>query len=338
MVRFVAKRAATSVVVLFALTVVTFVLTRMIPTNPAALYVGPQARPEEIERARIALGLDQPLPVQYWKYLSKLVTGDWGTSIATKRPVLSEMADRLPATLDLVLAAILLATLVGVILGVLSARYPGGILDAGVRVLSIGGVSMPAFWLGLLLQVIFVGRLHWLPATGRLDTALSFSNPLDSVTGLALVDSVLTGNFAVFTDAAKHLVLPALTLAAYPTGLIARMTRASMLETLGQDYVLAARAYGLRERRVLWQLALKNAVAPTLSVLGLSLAYALTGTFFVEIVFNWPGIGLFATNSLLSVDYPVIMGITLLGATGYLLINLAVDLVQARLDPRIRLT
>jgi peptide/nickel transport system permease protein len=231
----------------------------------------------------------------------------------------------------------LIAVVFGIVLGVIASRRPGGPLDGMIRFLSIGGVSMPAFWLGLLLQVVFVGRLGWLPATGQFSRSIQFTDPVADVTGFPLFDSFITGNWTAYSDGLAHLVLPALTLAAYPLGLVARMTRASMLEVLGQDYVFTAKAYGLRDGLIRWNLALKNAMPPTMTVIGLAAAYALTGTFFVEVVFNWPGIGQFATGAMLAVDYPVIMAITLRGAAGSLIANLVVDLVHARLDPRVRI-
>lgn len=338
MLRFVAKRVGTSVIVLLVVTVIVFILTRLIPSDPAIIYVGPKAPQAEIDRVHELLGFDRPLIVQYLSYLGDLLRGDWGNSLATKRPVLEEFATRLPATLELIGAALLFAVVVGVFLGVLAARKPGGPLDGLIRVLSIGGVSMPAFWLGLLLQVLFVGRLGLLPATGQFTSSIKFTDPIATVTGFPMFDSLITGNWVAYSDGLQHLILPAITLAAYPLGLIARMTRASMLEVLGQDYVFTANAYGLRDGVIRWKLALRNALPPTLTIVGLAAAYTLTGTFFVEIVFNWPGIGQFATGAMLAVDYPVIMAITLLGAFGYLLANLIVDLLQAQLDPRVRIS
>ena len=203
---------------------------------------------------------------------------------------------------------------------------------------SVAALSMPVFWLGLLLQVSLAGDGGPLPATGRQSLEASVLHPVSTITGLLLVDSLVTGNLTAFWDALRHILLPALTLALYPAAVIIRMTRASMIEVLGQDYIRTANAFGLSERLVVWRLALKNALPATVTVAGLSLAYMLTGTFFVEIVFNWPGIGQFATTALLNVDYPVIIGITLLAAIVFLTINLVVDLVQAKLDPRVRLS
>ena len=336
-VEFLIRRLLTSLIVLFGVSLVTFALARVVPSNPAALYIGPRARPEEIARVRHELGLDQSLPVQYIKYMEAVLHGDLGNSIATKRPVLDELKGRLPATLELLFAAMLLAVVVGVPLGVMSARWQGKAPDLVVRIGSILGVSMPAFWLGLLLQILFFRHLHLLPLAGRVSADLRFTHPIHVITGFYLIDTVITHNWVAFKDVVAHLILPALTLAAYPIGLIARMTRASMLEVMGQDYIRTARAYGLPDFLITYVLALKNAISPTLTVIGLTVAYSLTGAFFVEVIFNWPGLGLFTVHSLLSIDYPAIMGITLFGAAGYILINLAVDIVQAWIDPRVSL-
>ncbi len=334
---FLIRRLITSLFVLIGVSVIAFFLARVVPSNAAALYIGPKARPEDIERVEKQLGLDKPLPVQYAIYMSDLMHGDLGTSIGSKRPVLQELTERLPATLELLISAMILASLVGVPLGVLSARAQGNILDVIVRTISIVGVSMPAFFLGLILQIVFFRNLDLLPLARRVSGDLRFISPVEQITNFIILDSILTKNWVALKDAFLHLILPAITLAAYPTGLIARMTRAAMLEVLEQDYIRTARAYGIRDRIVTYVYALKNAISPTLTVIGLTVAFALTGTFFVEIIFNWPGLGLFTVRSLLNLDYPAIMGITLFGATGYVLINLIVDLSQAWIDPRISL-
>jgi len=334
---YILKRLVMSALVLLGLSIITFALARVVPSNPAALYVGPRARAEQVEAMTIKLGLDKPLHIQYLYYLRDALRGDLGTSIATKRPVLQEITERLPSSLELLAAGMFLATVVGVVLGVLSARLQGSPFDTLVRILSLGGVSLPSFWLALLLQIIFYRQLGWFPITGRLDTTLRFSHPIEHITGFFLFDSLVTGNWVAFKNVAWHIVLPAATLAAYPMGLVARMTRATMLEVLHQDYVRTARAYGVREWFIIAVYALKNALGPTLTVIGLSLAYALTGTFFVELIFNWPGLGIFTNRALLNVDYPAIMGVTLFAAMGYVTINLLVDLLQAWIDPRISL-
>lgn len=322
---------------MIGVSVITFFLARVIPSDAAALYIGPKARADDIERVRKQLGLDKPLPAQYAIYMGELMHGDLGSSISTKRPVLQEISERLPATLELLFTGILIAVLIGVPLGVFSARWQGSPLDFIVRIISIAGVSMPAFYLGLLMQIVFFRNLDWLPLAGRMDTDLRFVSPIEAITNFMALDALLTLNWIALKDVLSHLLLPAFTLAAYPIGLIARMTRASMLEVLGQDYIRTARAYGIKQWVITYLYALKNAISPTLTVIGLTIAYALTGTFYVEVIFNWPGLGLFTVRSLLNVDYPAIMGITLLGAGVYVLINMMVDLTQAWIDPRIRL-
>ncbi len=334
---FILRRFLTSLFVLIGVSIITFLLARVVPSNAAALYIGPKARPEDIERVTKQLGLDKPLPVQYAVYLRDLLKGDLGISIGTKRPVTAEIFGRLPATLELLFAGMFLAVLIGVPLGVLSARWQGQWPDVAIRTISIIGVSMPAFWLGLILQIVFFRNLNILPLSGRVDTDIRFISPIEPVTNFLLIDSLIGRNWTALKDVALHIILPASTLAAYPIGLIARMTRAAMLEVLEQDYIRTARAYGTRDVIIIYAYALKNAIGPALTIIGLTLAFALTGTFFVEVVFTWPGLGLFTVRSLLNVDYPAIMGVTLFGAVGYVVINLVVDLLQAWVDPRISL-
>lgn len=337
-IEFVLRRILTAVFVLIGVSLITFFISHVVPTDTAALYLGStKARPEDLERIRLKLGLDRPLPVQYVIYMGDLLRGDLGDSIATKRPVLQELTDRLPATLELLTFGMFIATLIGIPLGVLSARWQGTWADVLVRIISIVGVSMPAFYLGLLMQIVFFRNLELLPLSGRVDSDLRFTSPIEPLMFFYLLDSFLTSNWFALKDVFLHLILPALTLAAYPIGLIARMNRAAMLEVLGQDYIRTARAYGIKQWFITYGYALKNAISPTLTVIGLTVAYALTGTFFVEVIFNWPGLGLFTVRSLLALDYPAIMGMTLLGASGYVLINLIVDLLQSWVDPRVRL-
>lgn len=335
---FVIRRLVGAIFVLVGVSIITFMLARVVPSNAAALYIGPRARPDEIARVEELLGLNEPLPVQYAVYMRDLLHGDLGTSIGTKRPVLQELTERLPATLELLFAGMLLAIVVGIPLGVISAYHQGRVSDIFVRVISIIGVSVPAFALGLLLQFIFFRSLDVLPLSGRVDSDLRFVSPVELITGFYLIDTAVTQNWIAFRDTLWHLILPAVTLAAYPMALIARMTRSTMLEVLTQDYIRTARAYGIKERFIIYVYALKNAIGPTLTVVGLTFAFAITGTFFVEIIFNWPGLGLFTVRSLLNLDYPAIMGITLFGAVMYVIINLVVDLLQAWVDPRISLS
>jgi ABC-type dipeptide/oligopeptide/nickel transport system permease component len=334
---YVLRRLLSAIFVLIGVSVITFLLARVVPSDPAVLYLGPKAHSEELAQVREQLGFNRPLPVQYLYYMRDLLHGDLGISIGTKRPVLQEILGRAPATLELLLTGMLLAVLVGIPMGVLSARWQGRPIDIGVRTVSIIGVSVPAFFLGLILQIIFFRNLHWLPLAGQVNSNLRFTNPIQAITNFYLIDTLLTRNWVAFKDTVYHLILPAITLAAYPIGLIARMTRAAMLEVMEQDYIRTARAYGIREVIITYFYALKNAISPTLTVIGLTVAFALTGTFFVEIIFNWPGLGEFTVRSLLNIDYPAIMGITLYGATAYVILNLVVDLLQAWIDPRISL-
>ncbi len=337
MLRIIWKRISSAFLVLFAASFFTFFLSRIVPNDPALAYIGGKTTAADEQKVRTLLGLDQPLPIQYFKYLRDMLKGNWGYSLSTKQPVLTEILHRLPATLELIFFAVGFALLIGIICGIISARKPHGFASSFIRVSAIAGISVPAFWLGLLLQLLFVGKFHIFPATGEFDIDIKFTNPIHHITGFPLLDSLITGNFVALTSGLKHMVLPALTLSAYSFGLIARMSRGNLLEVLGQEYINVARANGISERLILFKLALKNAIPPVITVTGLSTAYLITGTFFVEQVYGWPGIGGFAANSLISVDYPAIMGITILGAVGYLVINFLVDIIYAKLDPRVKL-
>ena len=329
------NRLSSALLVLFGASLITFTLARVIPSDPSLAYIGPKATAAEAAQLKITLGLDQPIPFQYFKYVMQTLHGNWGYSLSTKQSVLTEIASRLPATLELIIFAMGFALLFGVTLGVYAAKYRGRFQDSLIRILAIAGVSMPAFWLGLLLQMLFAGRLAWFPATGQFDIELKYDHPITKVTGFPLFDSVITGNYHATFNGLHHMILPALTLSAYSFGLLSRMARANLLEVMSQDYVKVARAYGLSDRLIFFKLALRNALPPIVTVTGLSSAYLITGTFFVEQVYNWPGLGSFAVNSLLSIDYPAIMGITLLAAIGYLVINFIVDIIQSKLDPRV---
>jgi peptide/nickel transport system permease protein len=323
--------------VLFGVATITFLMIRIVPSDPAAVYVGANARPEQIEEARRMLGLDRPLYVQYGIYMKDLVTGDWGESLRTKRPVLEDLLNFLPTSLELIIAALVLATVVGLIMGVMTAHMKNGWLDNLMRLFSVGGVSVPAFWLALMLQILFFRSLHLLPVAGQNDILIAQAHPISDITGMNVVDSFITGNWTAFWDSVKHLILPMLALAAYPAGVIMRMTRSSMLEAMGMDYIRMARAMGLPKRTLLYKDALKNAMGPVLTVIGLTFAYSLTSTFFVELIFAWPGLGTYATTSILSMDYPAIMGVTVMVAFAYVIVNLVVDVAQALIDPRIAL-
>ncbi len=333
---YVLRRVLLGLLVLLGLTVVTFFIARVVPSDPAARWVGPRATVEQIARARVQLGLDKPIYVQYLRYMADVFRGDWGVSIVTHQPVLRDIATYLPASLELTLAGMLVAILAGIPLGVVSAVHKDRLGDHLSRTFSTGAVSLPTFWVAMVLQLVFFGCLHLLPLGGQLDLAVKLGHPVTRITGMYTIDSLLTGNWVVFWDAVLHLILPALTLATYPLGLITRMTRSSMLEALNEDYIRVARAYGLPERRIVYVYALKNAIGPTVTVIALTFAYSLAGTFLIEAVFNWPGLGHYAADAVLAADYPAIMGVTIVVAFFYVMLNLAVDILHAALDPRVK--
>lgn len=334
---YILKRLLLAVLVLLSVSVITFFIARVLPSDPAAAWVGPRPTQEQIARATEYLGLDQPLYVQYLRYLTSLIRGDLGTSIKSHQPITSELRTYLPATLELVITSILLAALVGIPLGVLSGARRGGVLDNSTRLASMAGVAIPTFFLGLILQLIFFANLDILPLGGRLSTEVAINHPIEKITGFYTIDSFITGNWIAFRDAVWHLVLPSVALAAYAAGLTIRMTRSTMIEILNEKYILAARVSGLPKNTVLFVLALKNAIVPTLMALGLAFVYALTGSILVEVIFAWPGLGSYVTNAVLSIDFPVIVSVTLLVTVFYVFTNLALDLVQTVIDPRVSL-
>ena len=326
-----------AVLVLVSVSIITFFIARVVPSNPAAAWVGPHPTKEQIALATERLGLDRPLPEQYLRYVRGLLRGDLGNSIKTHQPITTDLKTFLPATMELVLAGMMMAVTIGIPLGVLSGAYKGSLLDHLTRLFSIAGVSMPTFWLGLLLQLLFFSRLGILPLAGRTSTQVALYHPVEQITGFYLIDTVMTGNWVAFKDALLHIILPAFTLATYAIGLTIRMTRSKMIEVLSEKYILAARAAGISERIVLFVLALKNAIIPTITVLGLSFVYSLTGAILVEVIFSWPGLGSYVTNAVLSIDFPVIVSVTLVVTVFYVFINLILDLGQAMLDPRVTL-
>jgi peptide/nickel transport system permease protein len=300
--------------VLWGVSVVVFLVLHLAPGDPAEVMLGSQATREDLTRLRAEFGLDQPLHVQYGRWIGRLVQGDLGRSLWMKRPVLLEVLGRFKATLLLTGTALVLSTLGGIALGVLSATRPNSLLDRASAVASLFGASMPVFWLGIVLMVIFSLWLGWLPASGMWA-------PYGG------------GDLA---DLARHLVLPALTLAAASVTIVARLTRSTMLDVLGQDYVRTARAKGLREGRVVTRHALKNAMIPIITVVGVQAGYLLGGAVLTETVFAWPGVGSLMVQGILARDVPLVQGCVLVVALSFVLINLAVDVLYAYLDPRIR--
>jgi peptide/nickel transport system permease protein len=335
MVSFIGRRLVAGVFLVVGISFVAFILTNLVPGDPAAAALGQRAieDPGTVAAFHTKYGLDQPLWRQYLIYLGNLVQGDLGTSQQTRRPVSADIAKFLPATAELALAAIVISLVVGLALGIVAAVFRDRFLDQLIRVLSLGGVSVPTFWLALAASVVFSVKLGWLPSTGQLDPGMD--RPTD-ITGMVLIDSLLTGNWETFGSALEHIIMPAVVLAAYTIGMITRFTRASMLEVLGNDYIRAARAKGLPERTVLFRHVLRPALVPIITVTGLALGSLLSGTVLVENIFSWPGMGQYAYKSSLALDLPAVMGVSIVIAVIYVIINLIVDILYSVIDPRIR--
>jgi peptide/nickel transport system permease protein len=334
MIRFLLRRTAGLLLVLVGVTLITFTLTQLVPVDPAAAALGQNAREEQIAAYRREHGLDRPPAEQYARYMGRLLQGDLGTSIRTRRPVADDLRDFLPATIELSLAAMLVAVALGIALGTAAAINRNGVVDGVARVFALVGGSLPIFFLGLLALALFYTRLRWVPGPGRLDAVL---NPPPRVTGMYTLDSLLAGNWPLLRNSLAHLVLPAITLGYFSTAVLLRMTRSAMLDVLGQDYIRTARAKGLRERVVVLRHALKNAMIPVLTTVGITFGSLLSGAVLTETIFAWPGLGRYATTSAVSLDFPAVMGVTLVAAVVYPLVNILVDLGYRLLDPRVQL-
>lgn len=335
MLSYVFKRLMLGMVVLLGVITITFTIARVIPSDPAAKWAGPRATQEQIEKAKIELGLDKPLAVQFGKYIQSCLKGDLGYSLRTHQPVTKELKTFIPATLELVLIAFIFATIIGIPLGIYSAKMKDKLLDHVSRLFSIGSVSLPTFWVALFLQLIFYSKLGILPLGGQLSTDVKIMYDIPRLTGMLLLDCILTGNWTIFFDSVWHYILPCFTISLYPIGLVARMTRSALLEVLNEDFITAAKSYGIRDNKILWVYALKNTLGPTAIVLTLSLGYTLVNTFLVETIFSWPGLGSYVAIAVTTLDYPAIIGVTIFSATCYVVLNLLADVMIA-LDPRVR--
>jgi len=318
---------------LFGLACLTFAISHVVPGDPARLAAGPDANQAMVDTLRVKYGLDRPLPTQFARYLRGLAAGDLGESLRSRNAVATDLALYFPNTFELVTLALLLAVAVGVPLGMLSAVYRDTWIDQGARVLSVSGVALPAFWLGLMLQLVIALHLGWLPLGGRLGLT---ATPPAPITHLLLLDALLRGEWRTLGDALAHAALPVVTLSLPALASIMRVNRAEMLETLQQDYIKTARAQGFSTLRIVSRHALRNAMIPTLAMIGLRYGWMLGSTILVETVFDWPGIGLYAVNAAVSSDFAPIMGVTLLIGLNFMLANLLVDLAYGWLDPRIR--
>ncbi len=332
MVRFIIRRLVESLLVIAAVVCLTFVVVRVLPGNPLTAWLGAHPTAEQIELARTRLGLDKPLYQQAWLFFTGLLRGDLGISLRTRQPVTHEIARRFAATFELTTFAMMLSVMLGIPVGVLAAKNPGHWLARLEQWVSLSGIAIPIFWLGMLLQILFAGQLNWLPLQGR----SVLPPPEHTYTGLLLVDTLLNGEWRKFHDALQHLMMPGITLAMASFGIITRNVRVSMAEVLRQPFIQTARAMGIPERRIFFVHALKNAMIPVITVAGLVYGYLLGGTFLVEQVFDWPGVGQLAVHSILTNDMPVITGVALLYAVIYTAINLVLDVVYRWIDPRIR--
>jgi peptide/nickel transport system permease protein len=331
-----ARRLPQTLLVAVGVGLVAFFITRLLPGDPASTWAGPRASREELALVREQLGLDLPLPEQAVRYVIGLASGDWGISIHTRQPVIEDVLGRLVASLELVGVAMVVAVVGGIFLGMVGARWKGRWPDWLTSALTAILVAAPIFWLGLLLQLTIATELDLLPVAGRYDRDLRDVVSSTQVTGLVMVDAILALDPALFLSAVSHVLLPALVVAAYPTGLIARLSRASLIETLGEEHVRMVRALGFPERTIMWRFALRPSLGPVLAALALVFGYALGNTFLVENLFDWPGLGSYVADSITSLDAPSIAGATVVVALAYLLANLAVDVIRPLIDPRLR--
>jgi len=330
---FLLRRLLYTILVLFGLSIVIFIISRALPGDPARLALGPFAAEAQVENLRRSMGMDKPLPLQYWTYITGIFRGDFGRSFQTRRNVALDIAHYLPATVELVLMGILWTLLLGVPLGVMAARYKDRWPDNLVRVVAFVGVAVPPFVVGLILQLIFSFLLGILPTTGRLGLLTA---PPTRYTGLLIIDSLIAGNFSALGDALRHIILPSFATAMTGIGQIARLTRGSMCDVASQDYIEASRGFGIPGRVIAFKYMLKPAFIPPLTVLGLTFAAQLSNAFLVETVFAWPGLAKYGINAILRKDFNAIMGVVLISGFAFVLVNLIVDILSGYFDPRIR--
>ncbi|GAB1380053.1 ABC transporter permease [Pararhodobacter aggregans] len=333
MLRFILRRILLILPVLIGMTIIMFVIARVLPGDPVGLAAGPNATRAEIEALAREFGLDQPLWVQYWTYLSGLVQGDFGTSLFSRRPVATDLAAYLPATLELVFSALLLAIVVGIPAGLMAAVWRNKWPDYLSNILSVAAISMPRFFLGLLLQLCFAMWLMWLPLGGRFPIIF---DPPPGVTGFYTIDSILAGDWESFWTAMRYLALPAIAMSLSPLATILRMMRASTIEVMHQDYVTTARALGLSPRLIVFKYVLRNAISASLTVIGLYFGWLLGGTVLVETVFDWPGIGLYATSAIVSQDFMPVVSVALVIGVLFVTANIVIDVLYGLINPKVR--
>jgi peptide/nickel transport system permease protein len=332
MLRYTIRRLLTLIPVLAGVSVIVFLFLHLIPGDPASAMLGEHATPEGLVQLRAAYVLDEAWPTQYAMYIGHVLHGDLGRSIRDNQPIIDQLGQRFPATAELTLAALLIAVAIGLPAGIISAFRRGSIFDHASVLVALGGVSMPIFWLGLMLAWAFGVQLKLLPFSARLDTGAHFT----PITNFLILDSLLRGDLPLLGQSIRHLLLPALALSTVPMAIIARMTRGAMIEVLNQDYVRTARAKGLRDRVVVGSHAFRNALLPVVTVVGLQVGTLLSGAILTETIFSWPGIGRWIFESIQFRDYPVVQSMTLIIAVIFVIANLLVDLSYAWLDPRVR--
>jgi len=329
---FISRRLFHLIFILIGVSILVFLMLRLIPGDPAHLLLGEFASPSEVTRIREKLGLDRSYFYQYFIYIRNLLSGDMGMSIRSGAPIFEEVLVRFLATVELSIAAILISSIIGIMAGVISAVRKYSLFDYVSMVMALVGISMPIFWLGLMLMYFFSVKLGILPMMGRFTMGLDYS----SITGLVILDSLFRGDLNLFFNSLKHLILPAFTLATIPMAIIARMTRSSMLEVISKDYIRTARAKGLSQKTVVFKHALKNAFLPIVTVIGLNFGLLLGGAVLTETIFSWPGLGRYVVDSLLARDYPAVQGCLLLFAVIMVITNLVVDMIYFYIDPRLR--
>ena len=333
MIAFLAKRLAWGVLVLLLVAVITFLLSRVVPADPAAFLAGQNASEATVQKIRVELGLDRPLPEQFVGYMGGLAKGDFGQSIRTRRSVGTDLAQYLPATLELLLVSFVLYLAISFSLAVAAARRPGGFVDGMIRVMTMVGTGIPVFWLGMTLQFFFFYKLHWLPLGARFpirDTAPA------TVTGFLLIDSLLAGRFSAFLAALRHLVLPAATIVINLLAVGTRLSRAALIREQGRSYVRTARGKGLGPGKILYKHMLRNALSPILTATTMQFGYMISWVILVEVIFDWPGIGLYAYQSFQVFDYSPVIALAIVSTAGFVLINLMMDVLYPIIDPRVQ--
>lgn len=332
MMNYIARRLLYLIPLLIAISLLVFLMIRLIPGDPAQIKLGEKGTEEDLKRMREELGLDKPLHIQYWRYLKRLLRGDLGRSIRTNNKVTNEIKTSFPATIELTVLSMIIASIIGIFLGVISAVKQYTWIDNLSMVGALVGISMPVFWIGMMLMLIFSWKLGWFPISGR----INLESNLEIITQFYLIDSIITGNWVAFKSTLSHLILSAITLATIPVAMIARMTRSTTLDVLNKDYVRTARAKGLKERVVIWKHVFKNSLIPVVTIIGLQFGSFLGGAVLTETVFARAGVGRLLINGITGRDFAVMQGAVLVIATFFILLNLIVDILYAYLNPKIR--